>query len=281
MRFSRDFAAYLLHRAGRLVDCYAPQLCVFCDQPSHRAEPICDTCSAALLRNHGACPGCALPDCAGALCPACQHSALPLRIVAPFVYERTMAYLLHRWKYGRERPLVTALALLATTEPPRHALRRESPSEAAPLDDDLQLHPDWDACASLCATALACGDDTLALPTPLHWRRRLYRGFNQSADLLYATRQRCPALTGAVRGARGVRLLRCRGTAPQAMATRDDRLRNLRGAFVVHGAIPDRPVLLVDDVCTTGATGVAMAAALREAGASSVTLWCLARTPRH
>ena len=280
MRFSRETRAYLLRGVGLLVDSYAPQLCLFCDRPSFRHEPLCDTCAAAFIRNSGACPGCALPDCAGAPCPACQYRPLPLRIIAPFVYERTMAWLLRRWKYDRERRLVAALALLAVTDPLRHAHGAGSLSTAALAADDRR-GSDCAASVSLGAAAQACGPESLALPTPLHWRRRLHRGFNQSADLLHAAGRRNPELAGACSRAGKVRLLRRHATHPQARATRSDRLRNLRDAFAVHGAIADRPVLLIDDVCTTGATGVAMATALREAGARSVTLWCLARTPEH
>lgn len=274
-------AVSLLRGVGLLVDSYAPQRCVFCDQPSDRPEPLCDICSAALLPNSSPCPRCALPDCGGAPCPACQRKPLPLRIVAPFVYERSMAWLLRRWKYDRERRLVAALALLAMTDQRRYARGAGPAAPAAVFTDSQRRGPDPAANATLGAAAQACGPAGLALPTPLHWRRRLYRGFNQSADLLHAARRRSPELAGACRRARDVRLLRRRATDPQAMATRGDRLRNLRDAFVAHGAIADRPVLLIDDVCTTGATAVAMATALREAGARSVTLWCLARTPEH
>jgi predicted amidophosphoribosyltransferase len=281
MRILRKPAASLRRGLGLLVDSYAPQLCLFCDQPSYRDEPLCDTCSAAFIPNSGACPVCALPDCAGAPCPACQHEPMPLRIVAPFVYERTMACLLRRWKYERERRLVAAVALLAMTGPGTPLQGTGSRSRSAPVAGERRCDPDPGALVSLCAAAKACGPEGLALATPLHWRRRLHRGFNQSADLLHAARPRCPELSGAYRRARGVRLLRCSARGPQARATRRERLRNLRGAFAVHGAVSDRPVLLIDDVCTTGATGLAMATALRAAGARSVTLWCLARTPQR
>jgi predicted amidophosphoribosyltransferase len=41
-----------------------------------------------------------------------------------------------------------------------------------------------------------------------------------------------------------------------------------------------RPVALVDDVMTTGATARAAAAVLLRAGAATVDLWVLARTPQ-
>ena len=56
-----------------------------------------------------------------------------------------------------------------------------------------------------------------------------------------------------------------------------------RGAFAVEplrrGEIEGRRIALVDDVLTTGATAAEMARTLLAAGAASVHLWVLARTP--
>lgn len=288
--------AGLIRGAALLVDSYAPQLCLYCDQPSYRAEPICDVCRRALIPNRGACPCCALPYCAGAPCPGCQQSNLPLAIIAPFVYDRSMAYLLQRWKYDGQRRLAAAAALLATSYPRAESQRTDTTAKAprdagtdkvervtkaAGAAGDQSPQADRGTTASLSAALRIGGPETLLLPTPLHWRRRLQRGFNQSEDLLRAARRRCPELGEACARARGVRLLRRRATPRQARAAKRDRLRNLQGAFLVEGDVCGRPVLLVDDVCTTGATGLAMATALRDAGACSVTLWCLARTPER
>ena len=119
------------------------------------------------------------------------------------------------------------------------------------------------------------------LATPLHWRKKLSRGFNQSEDLLTQLHRLLPdtSLDAAKNAAREVRLVRTRGTESQARATRRERLANLERAFAVRGDVQGRSIGVVDDVCTTGATGNAMAAALLDAGASEVHLYCLARTP--
>ena len=71
--------------------------------------------------------------------------------------------------------------------------------------------------------------------------------------------------------------------AHQAQLTREQRRRNLRGAFMVdplrRAAIAGRHLALVDDVMTTGATLHEAARVLLRAGAASVTAWVLARTP--
>lgn len=112
------------------------------------------------------------------------------------------------------------------------------------------------------------------VPVPLHWRRRLARGYNQAERIAHplAARLGLPLLPA---------LRRTRPTPPQTSLGKADRLANLHRAFrVPHPRRLNRlRLLLVDDVATTGATLDAAATALRRAGASSVTAAVAARTP--
>lgn len=65
---------------------------------------------------------------------------------------------------------------------------------------------------------------------------------------------------------------------PQRGLARDERRRNVRGAFRAHAV--GGPVVLVDDVYTTGATVSAAATALRRAGAARVDVVTFARAVR-
>ncbi len=108
-----------------------------------------------------------------------------------------------------------------------------------------------------------------AVPVPLHRARQRERGFNQAADL--AGHLGVPVVPA---------LRRVRATATQTALPAAQRHRNVRGAFAatrrgrrLAGAI----VVLVDDVCTTGATLEACAVVLKAAGVREVRALTAAR----
>jgi ComF family protein len=111
----------------------------------------------------------------------------------------------------------------------------------------------------------------LVLPIPLHAERQRKRGYNQSTLL---TRDFCKlaAMPWAEDG-----LQRTRFTTPQVGLTAVERLKNVQDAFVTKADVMDKHILLIDDVCTTGATMAAAANALFAAGAGTVSGYCVAR----
>jgi ComF family protein len=112
----------------------------------------------------------------------------------------------------------------------------------------------------------------VVVPVPLHHRRQRERGFNQSVLLARGV----AAASGLDVDERA--LARIRATVPQVGLDIYERRVNVMGAFEAHGnRVEGRRVLVVDDVCTTGATLEACGQALTAAGARSVWGFALAR----
>jgi ComF family protein len=111
----------------------------------------------------------------------------------------------------------------------------------------------------------------LVLPVPLHADRQKERGFNQSALLAAVLSEHAQLPLDASH------LVRTRATPPQVGLAPRERKVNVQGAFEWTGDQLDGVcVLLVDDVCTSGATLEACAAPLRKRGANAI--WALTLT---
>jgi predicted amidophosphoribosyltransferase len=137
------------------------------------------------------------------------------------------ARLLHSFKYTRERVIGRALARMLAD----HA-----------------------------AAALDLSDAAL-VPIPLHPRRLRSRGFNQAAWLARAVAKSCGAAVHPDA------LARPHDDAPRPGRTAQERRTTTASLFLPgRCAPPDRPLVLVDDVCTTGTTLTAAATALTARG---------------
>lgn len=109
--------------------------------------------------------------------------------------------------------------------------------------------------------------NSILAPVPLHSRRRLFRGFNQSEILAHEI--------GKIFGLRCENLLRRHiYTRPQVELGHKNRLKNIAGAFSPASpqckCDPRAVYVLVDDVATTGATLNECAKVLKSAGAAKI-----------
>lgn len=167
--------------------------------------------------------------------------------------------------HGQKTPLTEVRIVCAFAGASRdavHALKYKGMfSVAQPVAALMARHyPNWSS------------PNELVVPIPLHPERVRERGYNQSALL---ARHLCghidlPCDEEA--------LWRTRHTRPQVGLDRTERRQNVLGAFAADRVrVAGKLVLLVDDVCTSGATLEAAGAALLEAGASAVCGFCFAR----
>lgn len=104
------------------------------------------------------------------------------------------------------------------------------------------------------------------MAVPLHKKRLKWRGYNQAEEIAkkLAPFFNIPLLRDC--------LSRAKETQPQVELDNEARKENIRGIFEVKNKdlLKGRKVLLVDDVCTTGATLNEAARVLKDAGAEEI-----------
>lgn len=118
----------------------------------------------------------------------------------------------------------------------------------------------------------------LVLPIPLHWRKRLLRGYNQSEYLAEGIAE----AMGLTVDRHSV--IRHRNNPSQARRSREERWENVQGIFRVRHpeCLAGKHILLVDDVLTTRATLISCGETiLRAVPDCRLSVAVLAATKRH
>ncbi|WP_435417634.1 ComF family protein [Parerythrobacter aurantius] len=228
-----------------ITDLLYPPRCPLCGDGIEAQTGLCTACWHGLLvPSEPCCAQCQRPIATGpladALCASCL--ATPPKhsgIAAATIYNDTSRQLVLRFKHGGRISLATVMA-------------RQMVAQLGPVPVDALL-----------------------VPVPLHRWRLWRRGYNQAALLAHeiarlTDRETCVDA-----------LLRIKPTPALGGLGRKARQKALAGAVTVNPRrrelIARRPVILVDDVLTSGATTAACTRVLLRDGASSVRIACFAR----
>lgn len=239
---SKQTGAFALQSINQLL---WPAVCINCHEIICETDNnLCKNCWDQLLTSTGAdyCHRCGRDAGKFAMlagtCPDCQGKEICFdRIARAGVYEQNLRKMILAFKNGRTE-LDSILGFLA--------------------DSALQ-------------GGGFCSDIDLFVPVPLHWSRRLVRGYNQSHVLARKLRSSKAKIS--------TDLVRIRRTKAQpAMTSPASRAKNVAGAFAgrYRHDFAGRKICLIDDIKTTGATLNECSKTLKQAGASKVFALVLA-----
>jgi ComF family protein len=201
----------------------------------------CPVCNAQVqVIGADVCPHCGRPQPNRFPCPQCRRSPIEIDgIRSAVIFEGPVRQAIHHLKYNGKIGLAEPLGSFLAER-----WRRE------PLPADM------------------------IVPVPLHQARLQERGYNQSM-LLAEQLARASGLPVAEAA-----LKRVKATMPQVTLNAVERKENVQDAFEARAElVQDKRILLVDDVCTTGATLEACSLALKQGGAKSVWALTLGRAP--
>jgi ComF family protein len=189
------------------------------------------------------CPRCGRPQASGIVCPDCWQRPTKIDGVrSPFRFDGAVRKSIHELKYRNLKAISPCLGELLA-----YYLNEN------PLPGEVLVS------------------------VPLHPRRLRERGYNQSALLAKELGKSIdlPVIEAC--------LVRVKQAQPQVRAVDvEERRRNVADAFVCRDdKVTGKQIILVDDVCTSGATLESCAAALKDRGATSVWGLTLARDIRN
>ena len=208
--------------AGILLDLFLPRICHLCGNKLLDFEEfVCEPCVERLPRTGYHKYWLNTSAVNSDLNPMEQRFAgqIPLeRGCAPFFYMRdsSLAALVHDFKYRNFPRLAQIMGKIGASE--------------------------------LLPSGLFNNIDML-LPVPLHWLKRFKRGYNQSEMIALGVSE----VTGIPVGNQ---LKAGKAHRTQTSLTALQRIENTKGVFKIDNpeSLKDKTVMLVDDICTTGAT---------------------------
>ena len=226
-----------------------PKMCLGCGKIGSYFCPNCSKQTSSLLRYDTICPVCTKLAVGGATHPRCKTKYSPDGLITVFHYDGVIRKAIKMIKYRRTRDLVDDLSTIVTT-----TLRENK---------NKNRHLAFSKFAEI--------NNPTIVAVPLFNTRKKERWFNQSEEIGKAL-----ANKWNVEFQPDV-LLKTIQTKPQAGLKREERLKNIKGAFSTNPnaqrLTPNSSLILFDDVWTTGATMRECVNVLKRGGVRKV--WCL------
>jgi competence protein ComFC len=228
---------WLKQLPNEVIEIIFPRECLGCGR---RVDFICTDCARKLPRlNPPICQRCGKPESSGKICPDCWGKQVSAdNIRSVFIFEGIVRSAIHQFKYRQLKAISVCLS---------------------------QFMADYYRENKLSGYIL--------VPVPLHEKRLKERGYNQS-DLL------ANGISNLLSIPVDTKILhRIKESKPQAKSRNvKERRDNTDRAFKCNSAsLNGMDIIVIDDVCTSGATIEACAFALKNAGANRVTGFTLAR----
>lgn len=226
---------------ARILDGLLPHHCHLCQTPCRTL--LCADCQPLLKVNHTSCIQCDLPMNQPGLCPECLQQPTHFdRVLCGLEFDIHSSFLINQMKHQRATGWIDFLVKPLS----------------AKIESEYGGHQDL---------------PEILIPVPLHWRRFLMRGFNQSTLLAHrlGRSHRIPVVPA---------IKKKHATVLQQGLNRKQRRKNLEKVFAIQGDLRAKHVAIVDDVVTTCATVDILAKLLKSYGIERVDVWALARTPK-
>ncbi|MBO7244122.1 MAG: ComF family protein [Alphaproteobacteria bacterium] len=246
MKITRKFLYFISTTCKNIIDFAFPHVCLCCDNTIEKEKIFCDKCFSKIIFIQGSiCYRCGkkvslLPTEEKILCSNClKKRPIYDKARAVFQYNAVSKNAILKFKNTGKIEYAHPFVFLLQQ-----------------AGKDLFLETD------------------LIIPVPMHWKRKLSRGYNQAGILaqILSKKTKIPYNENI--------LIRARHTPKQEKKTKAERIKNVKNAFVVNHPekIKNKSILIIDDVLTTGATVNNCAKELKKAGARAVFVLTIAQT---
>jgi ComF family protein len=206
-----------------------PKKCLICQKDSENY--LCFDCFKKLQNKKPSCLKCGADSTLGEFCKNCQKDfEITGILVAGNFQDKNLANLIKSYKYNFIKDLARPLSLFLINFLKEQIIKNPILPKTTKNKQIINL------------------EEFFLLPVPLSNKRLRWRGFNQSELLAQNIAKRF-----------NLKLLKdlkkIKHRKPQAKLNRNERLINLKNCFEWTGKnLANKKIIIIDDVCTTGAT---------------------------